>query len=195
MYEWAITQSTAPTVEPILNAEARLHARIEEDEDDTLVDNLIVAARQYSEHETGRQYITATWKLYLNNFQREIVLPRPPLGTVSSIKYLDTNGDQQTLADTVYQVSTEDEPARITLAYGQSWPACRVIKDSIVVEYTAGYGAAGRSVPAAARQAMLLYISHLYENREPVIIGVSASPIPMTISALHDAVPRVGFIW
>jgi len=194
MYEWAITQSTAPAAEPILNAEARLHARIEEDEDDALVDNLITVARQFVEYETGRQLITATWKLYLNDFPREIVLPRPPLGAVSTIKYLDTDGTLTTLATTVYQKSTADEPARIRLAYNQSWPSIRVIKDSIVVEYTAGYGTAGSSVPAAIRQAMLLYVSHLYENREPIIIGVSASPVPMTISALLDPY-RVGFIW
>jgi uncharacterized phiE125 gp8 family phage protein len=113
---------------------------------------------------------------------------------VSSVQYVDTDGVTQTAAASVYQVSTEDEPAWIEEAYGQSWPSTRATSDSVIITYTAGYGAAGSSVPAAIRQAMLLMVGQWYENREPVVIGTIQSKLSFTVDSLLEPY-RVGFIW
>lgn len=59
---------TPPSVEPVTLAEAKLHARIEIDDDDTLVTSLIIAARRYCETVLRSALITQTWTLYLDGF-------------------------------------------------------------------------------------------------------------------------------
>jgi hypothetical protein len=70
----------------------------------------------------------------------EIFLPFPPLVSVDSIKYVDdATGTQTTLAASEYSVDAVSEPARITPAYGKSWPATRNQAGAVEVTFTAGY--------------------------------------------------------
>ena len=48
--------------------EAKLHLRVDFDEDDMLIASLITAARQAAETLTGRQFTTARWKQVLDCF-------------------------------------------------------------------------------------------------------------------------------
>ena len=72
-------QSTAPAAEPVTLGMLKDHARISTEADEAHIEGLLLpAARQTVENETGRQLITATWKIYLDDFLDEIVLPHPP---------------------------------------------------------------------------------------------------------------------
>lgn len=99
----------------------------------------------------------------------EITPPLPPLQTVDSIKYIDQDGAQQTLAPSAYLVDTISEPARITPAYGTTWPATQNRINAVEVAFTAGYGAAS-VVPEGIKRWMLIRIGSLYENREEVAL-------------------------
>lgn len=180
------TISTGPTVEPISLDEAKVHARIEESEDDAYVLSLIVAAREYVQKFTRRQLITATWKLLLDDFPGvggTIELPFPPLQSVGSITYIDNNGDSQTLDSSLYRVDTDTEPGRVTPAYGEQWESARSITGAVTVTYDAGYGATGSTVPMAIRQALKLLVSQWYENREPTISG-TITKVPFAAESL-----------
>jgi uncharacterized phiE125 gp8 family phage protein len=192
---FSLTQSTAPAAEPVSTTEARLHLKVETNADDALIDDLITEARQYVENQTGRQLIDATWKMYLDGFpaDAEIVLPKPPLDSVTLVQYVDTDGDTQTLAATEYQVTTADEPARIVEAYDKTWPDTRTQPDAVIVTYKSGYGTTGSTVPVAIRNAMKLFIAHRYEFRQPVVFG-STSPIALAIES-SLAPYTVGFVW
>jgi hypothetical protein len=100
----------------------------------------------------------------------EIYLINPPLQSVASIKYIDVDGVQQTLATDQYIVDTTSEPARITPAYGVTWPQTRNQINTVEVTFTCGYGAAA-AVPAGIKQWMLVRIAALYENREELLVG------------------------
>ena len=56
---------TPPANEPVSLLEAKQHLRVDGDDDDLLIGSLIAAARQAAETQTGRQLITARWKLVL----------------------------------------------------------------------------------------------------------------------------------
>ena len=59
---------TPPAEEPVSLAEAKLHLRVDFPNEDALITALIAAARQAAETLTGRQLVTARWKLVLDSF-------------------------------------------------------------------------------------------------------------------------------
>jgi uncharacterized phiE125 gp8 family phage protein len=162
--------TTAPTVEPITLEEAKENLRFNGEYEADRIRALIKAARIYCERATGKAFITQTLKLTLDCWPTDgiIRLPRPPLQTVSSIKYDDYLNVEQTLSSTLYVVDAASEPGRIGVAYGQIWPDLYEELGSIRITYVAGYGATPATVPDTIKQAMYLLITHWFENREPV---------------------------
>ena len=163
--------------EPVSLSEAKLHLRIEVPDEDALISALIVAARQGAEHMTGRSIVQATWELALDEFKDEIELPNPPLISITSVKYIDTDGVLQTMATADYLKDDHSEPARIMPAYGETWPSTRDQVNAVLVRYAAGYASAA-AVPQQIKNWMLLRIGMLYENRESVAAGVTLSELP-----------------
>ena len=182
-----LSQSTAPTIEPVSLAEAKLHARIDGDDDNALVSLWISAARRYCETATGRQLINAswTWKLPYFPASSEFAVPKPSLSSVTSIAYIDTAGSSQTLSSsTVYEVDTTSEPGRIALRYGQTWPGTRSDINAVTVIFVAGYGDAKTDVPETFRQAILLLVSHWNEHREAATELQMVKEVPMAVKSL-----------
>lgn len=180
---WSLRVITPPAFEPVTLDEAKAHLRVEITDDDDLISRLITAAREDAEEWQGRAYITQTLRLTLDRFpwgDGPIWLPRPPVQSVTQIAYVDSAGVQQIVDPSIYRVDTAHEPARIVPDTDQSWPDDELAPvAAVTVDYVAGYGDVGADVPAAIRQAILLILGHLYENREDVVIGRSVIRIPM----------------
>jgi hypothetical protein len=66
-----IKLNTAPAVEPVTLAEAKLHLRVDFTDDDTLITMLIGAARVAAENICRRAFVTQKWDLYLDAFPRQ----------------------------------------------------------------------------------------------------------------------------
>lgn len=172
----AIKIITPPATEPISVEEAKLHLRVDATDEDTPIARMIVTARQEAENLTRRALITQTLELGLSHWPERINLPRPPIASVTSIKYMDTAGTLQTLDPSDYLVDNYSEPARIVPAYGKTWPLIRHQPNAILVRYVAGYGSAS-DVPAAIRNWMLLKIGTMHKMRADVVAGqISALP-------------------
>ena len=188
----ALRQTVAPTAEPILLDEAKSHLRIRTSDtvQDSYIETLLIPrARKIAEDFQHRAYITQTWVLNLDCFPAcgEILLPRPPLQSVSSIVYTLEDGTTGTVSSSDYVVDAFSEPGRILLKGGEAWPTDTLrVGPSVAVTFVAGYGAAGSSVPGEIRQAILLILSHLFENREAVVDQSrgSLSPLPMGVETL-----------
>lgn len=174
----------APTSEPITLNDVKAQSRITSlDEDEYLV-ALIAAARDKIENYLSMQFCTATWNLTLDAFANPIELPRWPLKTIDSIKYLDANGVEQTLAATTYEAVTNVTPGLVRLAYLKTWPSIRSYPDAVRIRYTAGYGATSSTIPARAKQALRLLVAHWYESREPVVTGTIIADVPESYKSL-----------
>lgn len=182
---------TPPDGEVVTLDEARSQCRIDQSDEDALLQSYIQASGQHIEDVTGRQRLTATWELSLDGFSCWIDVPKPPLRSVTSITYVDQAGVTQTWAASNYKVlgavganpSPTARRGRIELAYGAFWPITRWESGSVMVRFSAGYGDASK-VPTALKQAQLMLISHWYRNREPVNIGNITSTLPMAVDAL-----------
>jgi uncharacterized phiE125 gp8 family phage protein len=190
----AIAPSSAPGAEPLTTAEAKTHLRVDTADDDTYIGALILAARQQAESITRRALITQTWKYYLaqfpintpGQFPNAIELPLAPLQTVTSIKYTDNDGAEQTVDSGDYDVDINIEPGRIIPSFGNVWPSTRYQANSVVVEYKTGYGNASTDIPAQLIHAIKLLIGHWYENRESVVTGTQVNEVPDTVQYLLD---------
>jgi len=137
----SLNQTSPPSYEPITLEEAKRHLRVTHNDDDTLIGALIAAARDKAQTIQDRQLVTATWVLKMDAFPSgdEIRVPLPPLQSVTSITYTDTDGVSQTMSSGDYDVDTASEPGRIALSYGASWPSTRTEIDAVTVTYVAGY--------------------------------------------------------
>lgn len=179
------TLTTAPVVEPLDREEAKLHLRVDVADDDYLIDGLIAAARSALEVRVHRAFITQTYTLTLPRFPgARIQLPWAPLQSVTSINYLDGNGDSQLLASTVYNVIAPAGPFAlpgwIELAWAQAWPSTRSQDEAVTIVFVAGYGDGAADVPTGIKQAMLLQVGNLYEHREEIIAqpGMTVAILP-----------------
>lgn len=161
---------TPPAEEPVSLIEAKLHLRVDFDEDDTLIASLISAARQAAETLTGRQFVNARWKLVLDGFPPcAIALAKCPVQSVVAINYLDINSSLQTMPASTYTVDTACEPARITPVFGQVWPPSLPQIGAVSVTFDAGYGAAP-DVPEGIKSWIKLRLGSLYTHREEMAV-------------------------
>ncbi len=151
-------------------AETKLHLRVDFNEDDTLINGCIAAARQAAEMLTGRQLITARWNLVLDAFPTcAILVTKCPVQSVASIQYLDMNGSSQTMPAADYVVDNAYEPARITPVFGKTWPSTLPQIGVVSVTFDAGYGSAS-SVPEGIKSWIKLRVGSLYAHREEMSI-------------------------
>lgn len=163
-------QTVAPDVEPVSLAIAKSHLRVTWGNDDDYVRELLAGARDAAERESGRQFVTATWVLTLDDFPRcgeadgwssEIRLPVGPAVAVDSIVYRDADGATQTLDADDYAVGAKT--GRVSPV--ASWPTTDADQlENVTVTYRAGYGGAAQ-VPPAARAAILLILADRWGNR------------------------------
>jgi uncharacterized phiE125 gp8 family phage protein len=163
----ALKLHTAPTTYPVTLAEAKLHCKIDIDEDDALVTAIIVAATEMAETKTGRAIMPQTWELTLDAFPEAFELTRTPVQSITSVKYFDENGALQVLSNTLYAVDTADDfgYAYVVPAYNGEWPATLGQINAVVVRYVAGYANAA-AVPEGIKQWIKLAIAAMYDNRE-----------------------------
>ncbi len=182
---------TAPTTEPVTLTEVKAQLRVDGTTEDTYLTSLITIARKHAEETVlNRALITQTWDFYLQSWpgKNYIEIPLPPLVSITSIKYTDYLGVESTMTSTDYIVDTQAEPGRVYLKWDKSWPSTSLqVVNPIVVRFVAGYGAAA-AVPEPIKQAILLLIGSLYENRENNMVGnIQQLQLIFGVDALLDS--------
>lgn len=165
---------TAPATEPVTSAEAKLHCRVDHTAEDAIFTRIIKAARECAEAKMHRAFVHTTFDYSLDGFPPDdwgILLPRPPLSSVTSISYTDENGDAQTMDAAEYVVSTAHQPGRVTLAYGESWPSTYNEADVVTIRLVAGYGATAASVPENIKEDLLRLVYAMYHRVAPDVMN------------------------
>lgn len=155
---------TPPAALAVLLADAKASLRIETL--DTALDGLITAYVQgiteHAEQLTGSSFITQTWRTTLPAFPTSIRLASSPLIAITSVKYIDTAGVEQTLAAASYTVEGE----YIVPAYNVTWPATRLQANAVTVDATYGYGATEAAVPKGIK---LYILAALVQQFDPAV--------------------------
>lgn len=179
---WYPVTVAAPATEPLSLANAKVHAKIDADDEDTLLPFYIAAARDYVELYCGVRFAERTGvDMKCDDFCDLARLPEAPISAVSGITYIDPDGASQTLLTDVYEVRNDGLETSIVLKYDQAWPS---VQAGSRITVTADIGSS--DVPGAVSAAMLLMFGHLYANREAVISesGISSSELPVGVENL-----------
>lgn len=178
--------------DPVITTDqAKDHLNVDHDDDDALIDIYVAAATANLDGPDGwlgRALGAQTLELRLDAFGcKPIVLPCPPIATIESVKYVDADGVEQTVAAEDYELLG----AELDVAFGKSWPAARRQREAVRIRYAAGYTAgdpAGALHPSIVG-ALLLMVGDLYANRETVGMGGAVQEVPMSTTVLNLLTP------
>ena len=174
----AYTLITAATQEPVTLAEAKLHLREDGSENDARITALISAARRLAEQKTGRAFAPQTWELVMDEFPEAFMLLPAPIAAITSVKYIDADGIEQTLDPSGYQLDKDSRPGYLVPAYGAAWPSPRLQANAVRVRYTCGHAVADAQL-AALKQWMLIAIGVWYKHAEATADG-ALNELPRT---------------
>jgi uncharacterized phiE125 gp8 family phage protein len=151
-----LTRISAPASEPLTLAEAKLYLRVDHNNDDTLIGDLIVAARMIAESWLKRSLITQSWKIAYDDYVCErIPLHMGPVNSITSVVIVNRDGTTQAISSTTYYLNA----ARDTLIIDNV-----IFGFRIEISYATGYGAAS-AVPTPIKQGLLEHIAAMYDNR------------------------------
>lgn len=190
---WKVTEE--PIAEPVSLEYAKAYLRVEIDAEDDEIRQCITDARSYCEEELDLAMVEQEITLHLDHFPRgrAITLPRSNLISVTSLQYRDPNGDQQAYTD--FNADTFTTPGRVINA-NETWPPTQVAPDAVVVVYRAGFKpySTGETdlIPGAVHRALMMMISHYFDNRNAVLVGQTAMPTPHAVDAALMKYRRMG---
>lgn len=179
----ALKRITPPDGYPVTLAEVKAHVRTEEfTDDDAALERLI---SEETDHLDGWQGILGkalkpqTWELSLDQFPcGAIQIPLGPLIEVTSVKYDDEDGNEQTVSPSDFVVDTVVDSGWVVPVVDFTWPRTLDRVNAVRVEFVAGYpdeedtssgaasGATITTVPASIRAAIILRVAARYEKRE-----------------------------
>lgn len=146
-----------PACEPITLAEAKLHLRVTDDDQDAIISGLISAARIACEMKTRQQLIHARWTLVFDRFPMAgigtplpfacdvqipgfaAILPHAPFVDMAAITYLDMSSVLQTVDPSLYVVNDAAMPAHVSPTFGNIWPIPLPQVGAVRFTYDAGY--------------------------------------------------------
>ena len=179
---------TAPTKEPVTLEDIKEQLSIREGDElqDVNMMRRIKEARQWAEGFLGRSLINQTWEMAFDTWPAEMRLRRMPVSSITSIKYIDETGVEQTVDSADYTLDTYAPFHAVRLAYNTTWPTHQDIANAIKVRYVAGYGSEGTDVPGPIREAILLTVGHWTRYQAVAESGVSITRIPFAVENLLE---------
>lgn len=186
----ASARTVAPTSEPITVGELRDMLRLPIGQEETVLQQCLITARETIERLTGLAIITQTWKLVLDNWPsgkeawwdgvqdgaitelysgggpRWVEIPVYPLQSVSEVTTFNSAGDATIVSvSDIFDVDILSIRGRMILKDGQVWPAALRTTSAIQIVYVAGYGDSWSDVPFGVRHAVLQLAAYLYTHR------------------------------
>lgn len=172
-------------------AELKASQRISTTSEDSLLEDLIVAAYDFFDGRTGwlnRALLTQQWRLALPAFSDRIEIPLPPLQSVDLIRYrraadnawatlYEPAASPAVLSDILHVVSG-DLVGRVERLHAKAWPATRIHPEAVEVTFTAGFGDASL-VPDGIKRAIAMLAGHYYRHREETYEEVQSRALKM----------------
>lgn len=157
---------TPPASEPVTIAEAKAQLNIgaSDDSHDAELAALIAASREEWERDTSAALITRTLEHRLPRFLGIVTLTVRPVVSISSVKYIDTAGAEQTVSAADYYL--DDDQLWFKNAF--VFPTTEERSEAVRITYVAGYGADSLACPEMDRMAIKLSLANRFEDRDMI---------------------------
>lgn len=141
--------------------------RVDDPTQNALIAALTRGAINSFQEWTGRQFLTATYKMTLQGFPRcngAIRLPKPPTVSVTSVGYYSDTSPSSAVD---YQVVKGETFWHLVPGVNASWPAPPIgLANAVEVVFTCGYGIIRDSFDEDLIHSLRVLVAHWYENRE-----------------------------
>lgn len=180
IYENKLVSSSG--LEPIDSTYLKNYLRVDFTTDDSIITNLITAARQVVEKYIEQALINKSFKCYYTEFQDwdeengyyYLPVPISPVVSVTAVKKVDAEGVET--AVTYAETGLDEKTIRVEKVYNLTGSA----RTGYVVEYTAE----NTSIDEPIKDAIAKVAGEMYENRQITGIDVSVSMLPFDVKAM-----------
>lgn len=160
-----VTLVTGPAALAVSLDDVKTHLRLSGSSEDAYLTRLVEAAVEAVERYTKRDLITKTYKQLQDTFFRINQIRKSPNVSVTSVKYYGQDNIQQTLSSALYYALNYSQYLGIFPVTDGNWPSTYIRPQAVEINFTAGYGTSSSSVPASIKQAILMLVANMYENR------------------------------
>jgi len=171
---------TPPTGEPVTQLVCERH--LERDgaydsppatqPDAELIAGMLSAAREHAEQFTSLSLAPQTLELALDRFpSNEIELTNGPVHSITSVTYIDADGNVQTVDELDYVLDDYSDSFWLLPADGFTWPSTQSFVNAVKIRYVAGYSLPDDSpqpfpLPKSIRSALLVALKKFYDFRD-----------------------------
>ena len=188
---WNNLTRTVPPADPLISLDdAKAHVGASDyDEVDDLLTSLVEAATDFIEGPSGAgvAMVTQTWRATLDHLPSSFAIPLGPVQSITSITYVDRDGQTQTIDPTDYHTDFDRHPALVAFIKDRPTDLARV-PGAVKVTFVAGYGDPA-DTPAKARHAARLLIGSWFKTRE-ADTETKLSEIPMGVTRIINQIKR-----
>lgn len=160
----------SPSQLPLSLQLVKAHLRLDHPDDDAYLTHLIHSGTMWVENYLGRSLLAQQWRWIKKhrpqkktNDELKIILPRSPLLHLSYVKIKNSSFSLP------YQVEWDKDPVCIAIPPSAS-------RNELEIVFTTGYGERPGDIPLDIQQAILTYVTCLYEYRTGIdrkhLIGI-----------------------
>tara|TARA_R110002126_G_scaffold60051_2_gene156717 strand:+ start:89 stop:673 length:585 start_codon:yes stop_codon:yes gene_type:complete len=137
----ASVRTVAPSEAAVSLADMKEFLYIADTDSDALITAHIATAEKWLEDVAGLALLTQTRRASYECLgdDRILILPRPPLQSVTSLEYLDINATWQTISSALYDDQLDRKPARLQIRSGSVPSVHSTIDLKWRVTYVAGF--------------------------------------------------------
>ena len=187
----AITRLSAPLAAILTLEEVKRHLRIEHDDDNAYLTDLIAQSTAHLESVSGLRLLTQTWRQYLDAMpqSRSIRLAVQPVQSIAAMQAYDEAGNPQAVSPASLELDAVSSPPRLVVH--EAVQTAKAV-NGIEIDIVAGYGDTPADVPDSLRRALLLLVAHAYEFRGAVPVDQQPASEPQGFRTLIAPFRRVG---
>lgn len=186
----AISRISPPIASAISLDEVKKHLRIDINDDDDYLNDLIDAAVMHLELVSGLKLITQSWRQYLDEMPLNgmIKLKVGPVKEIDEVRFYDGDCNPQIISPNALLLDAISSPPRLLISdLIKSGKAL----NGIEVDVICGFGDTASDLPDSLRRALLLLVAHNYEFRGAVPIGQMPASEPHGFRTLIAPFRRV----
>ncbi len=138
---YSYKQISEPVAEPVSQSLVNNHLAIDHTDNDALITAQITGARVMAEKHTGLIFGARSFRMSLSCWPggQRIAFPVEPVASVTSFKYADVNGVQQTIDPANYRLWLDASPPILKLVSGYSYESLdSESPNPLTIEFVAG---------------------------------------------------------